>query len=164
MELLDYTSNWVKGEVTQGRIMVFIAALVIVAAFAIFKSNHEILKGTLIPLTLVIVAIGGYGSFQIFGRPGHVQKVETIYNESPEKAIGAEYEKGLKDRKIYTMIKKVWAGIIILGGILFFVFSSHYFKGLSIGISILGIAGMLLDSTLHYRLETYITNLETLIK
>jgi len=64
MELIDYTIAWVKGEVFQGKIMLAISILLLFGGIAILKSEHEILKGTLIPLGFILLIFFGYGGFQ----------------------------------------------------------------------------------------------------
>ncbi|MCP4521393.1 MAG: hypothetical protein GY827_06840 [Cytophagales bacterium] len=155
MDFIKYTTEWVKGEVFQGKIMIGIGILLLVGAIAIFKSEHEVLRGTLIPLGLIIIALLGYGGFQIAGRPAHIDKVNTIYQQNPKEAIEQEYNKAMKDNKAYSTLKPVWAGLIILSVILYFIFSSYYFKGLAIGGVALFLSLLILDTTLHYRLQGY---------
>ena len=71
MELIDHTTTWAKGDIFQGRIMFAIGIAAVIAAIAILKSNHEFMRGMLIPLALLVVVCGGYGGFLAFGRPTH---------------------------------------------------------------------------------------------
>ena len=163
MDLINFTTNWVKGEVLQGKIMLAIGIFILIAAIAILKSEHELLRGMLIPLGLIVLALIGYGSFQTFGRSAHLQKVEKVFNQEPEEAIKQEYTKAQKDHKTYSLLKKVWAVLIVISALLFFVFSSTYLKGLSIGLITLFLTTLLLDSTLHHRLLEYIKGLESIL-
>lgn len=162
MNLIDFTTTWVKAEVLQGRIMLIIGVLVLVAAIAIFRSEHTLLRGMLIPIGLIVLILLGYGGFQVTSRPSHIDKVSQLYNEAPEKALEQELTKAQNDDKTYKTLKKVWVVLIVISALLFLVFSSLYLKGLSIGLIALFLTGLMLDSTLHYRLQIYLEQLEKL--
>ena len=70
------------------------------------------------------------------------------------------FSRGEKDNNAYNRLKVVWAALLVIAvGIYFFV-STEYLKGLSIGLMIMFLGVLILDSTLHYRLEIYKTGLE----
>lgn len=164
MELLELTTNWVKGEVLQGKIMLTIGILLLIGGIYILRSDHEILRGTLIPLGLSVLALIGYGGFQTLGRPAHIPKVTELHAENPQQAIVQEYEKATNDDRVYSTLKIVWPILIVVSVILYFVFSSEYLKGLSIGLMGLFLTILLLDTTLHYRLSFYLEGLSKLVQ
>jgi hypothetical protein len=163
MNLLEHTSNWVKGEVTQGKIMVPIALILLFAVVTIWKSDQDFLRSMVIPLSLVVLAIGGYGGFQIFGRPGHVGKVQEVYDRSQQEALQMEYDKAVKDDKTYSRLKPIWAGLIIVCMILYFVFREESQQGFIIGLAVMFLSVLLLDTTLHHRLKIYLAELQNLM-
>ncbi len=163
MELLKYTSEWVEGEIFQGKIMLTIGLLILIGGIAIIKSNHELLQGALIPLGLMLMIFLGYGGYQTFGRQSQITKVTAVYEESPEKALKQEYDKALKGDKTFKTLKIVWSVLIVLSVIVYFIFSKDYFKGLAIGLMALFLTTLIVDSILHYRLETYLKGLTEMI-
>ena len=162
MDLIKYTQEWVRGEVLQGKTMVAMGLLLLIAVIFILKGDHQILRGTLIPLGLVLLILLGYGGFQIFGRPAHVTKVETIYLENQGEAINQEYSKALKDDKTYSRFKPIWAVLLVVSVILFFVFTGNYLKGLAIGLMVLFLSLLTLDTVLQDRLKIYLDGLTEL--
>ena len=163
MDLLKYTTEWVKGEIFQGKIMLGIGILLTIGSIAILKNNNEILRGTLIPLGLILIVFLGYGSYQTFGRQSYLTKVTSVYNENPENAVKQEYEKALKDVKTYKLLKTAWTILIVISVIAYSFFSKDYYKGLSIGFIGLFLTTLLVDSLLLYRLETYLKGLNEII-
>jgi hypothetical protein len=163
MNLLDYTNTWVKGEVFQGKVMLVIGVIVLIAAIAILRSDNSLLRGTLFPLGFIILIFFGYGGFQTFSRPSHINKVTEVYNENPEKAIEQELAKAQKDDRSYRNLKIVWSILIVLASLLFIIFSKDYFKGVSTGLIALFLTTLVVDSTLHYRLKIYLEQLQKLI-
>jgi len=155
MDLLEHTKIWVNGEVFQGKIMMGMGIALLIGWFAIFKSEHTLLKGSLIPLALVLVVLLGYGSMQAFYRPTHLQKVSNLYAGSPEKALEQEVQKAQKDEKAYKTLKPIWAVLIGLFLVLYFVFPSPYWKGMFLGFATLFLSLLVLDTVLHYRLDIY---------
>lgn len=161
MELIEHTTEWVRGEVLQGRTMIIIGILIAIAGVFILKSDHTILRGTLIPLGLSAAILIGYGSFQVIARPGHVQNVETKLSSDPQMAIKTEYEKAQKDHRIYSMVTNYIYPILMMIVIaLYFFYPSDQFRGIMIGCFGLFLTLIVLDSTLNYRLKTYMSALE----
>lgn len=160
MDILQYTSDWTKGDAIQGKIMLLAGAIFLVAGIFIFINNHTILKGTLIPLGLLLVILFGYGGFLSFSRPSHLTTVETGLKENAVSTIQTEYDKSMNDHKAYSNLKIVWC-FLIAGSALFYYFApSDYFKGLSIGLVTLFLTAMIVDTCLHHRLIQYISGLE----
>lgn len=163
MEIINHTTNWVKGDIFQGKIMLTIGILLLIGAVAIFKNNHPILKGTLIPIGLSVLILIGYGSYLAFSRPGHLENVKTVYAENQENAIHQEYEKASKDNKAYSTLKPIWIVLIIISALLFFVFKTDYLKGLSIGLIGLFFVALIVDTMLYYRVKPYLEALTKLV-
>jgi hypothetical protein len=162
MNLIEHTTAWVNGEVLQGKIMLSIGTLFLVAAIAIFKSEHELLKGSLIPLGLIILMLCGYGGFQVFGRPPHIQKVSEAFAHSPETAVKRELEKAQKDDRVYSKIKIIWIILLAIIAIGSLFISTDLYKGLSIGLMVMFLSMLIIDTTLHHRLQVYLNALTQL--
>lgn len=162
MNLIDHTTNWVNGEVAQGKIMLGLGIPVLIGAIMIFRSNHEFLRGSLIPLGLAVSVLCGYGGFQVFGRPPHIKVVAELEAENLSAAKEKELTKSLKDDRIYGMAKKLWAVLIIICALAFFLVSSEYFQGLAVGFMLLFVTMMFVDATLHHRLKVYLDALNQL--
>ena len=163
MELIKHTTNWVNGEVFQGKIMLALGVTVGFLAFLIIRNNNEILKGMLIPLGLITLILIGYGTMQVIVRPKHIPKVEEMYQTNPQKALETELNKAIKDDKTYSMVPYFWFAGIAIAGFMFFFTSQYYYKGLSIGLIGLFLTMLILDSTLHHRLIIYLKALKQLI-
>jgi len=156
MNLLSNTKAWVNGEVLQGKIMVAIGILVLIAFIAVMRSQQPFLKGMLIPMGLLLVVTLGYGGFQIFGRPAHLMKVEQVYQDDPKNAQSMEYKKAVKDDKAYTTAKKVWPFLIVFSALCCYILVSPYLKGLSAGLIGLFLTTLIVDTILHHRLLVYL--------
>ncbi len=160
MELLKQTAQWAQGDALHGKIMLGVGILTLIAIVFILRNDHAILKGTVIPLSLITLLGIGYGGFLSFSRPGHAKKVAELYESNPQQAVAAELEKAQRDAKAYTTIKKVWPVLIALAALMFYFVSKDYFKGLSIGLVATFLYGMILDTILHHNLQPYLEALQ----
>lgn len=163
MDLIEHTAIWVKGEVLQGRIMIVTGMALCLAGAAIFTSDNTVLKGTLPPLILVILALCGYGGYQVISRPAHTGKLTEPYRSNPHQTIKNAYTKAQNDDKTYSLLKKVWITLALLSAASFFFFSSEYVNGLSLGFAGFFLGGLVIDSFLHQRLTVYMKALENLL-
>ncbi len=129
----------------------------------IFKGNNPILKGMIIPLSLLMIINFGYGGFLAFSRPKHIQTTTEAYNQQAPQVVQSELKKALTDNKNYTTLKPIWAILIVVSVGLFFFFTKEYYKGLSLGLMILFIGFLMIDSLLHNRLKPYLNTLQELL-
>jgi hypothetical protein len=162
MELIKYTTEWVNGEVYQGKIMIFLGVFIGVLAFLILRSNHEVLRGMLIPMGLITLILIGYGSMQVIVRPNHINKVTEVNKSNPKLALENELNKALKDDKTYSIVPYFWFVGIAIAALVFFLSTQYYYKGLGIGLIGLFLTMLILDSTLHHRLMIYLKSLKEL--
>ena len=155
MDLIEHTSTWAKGDALQGKIMLFVGILLLFGVIMIFRSNHELLKGALIPLSLATLILAGYGGFLAFTRVGHLDNVKTLYAQDQAAATAQEYEKANTDLKAYSRLKPIWAIALAVLALSFFIPKSTYLQGLVLGLMALFFIALVLDTTLHHRLEPY---------
>lgn len=159
MELLKQTETWVQGEITQGRVMIVIGILLLIAGFFIWKGNDDLLKGVLIPLGLVVLLMLGVGIGLPLARKKQLAKVEIAVNENVKMAIEQEDKRMDYDKNAYRKYFISWSVLILISLILFFVFKSDYYKGLSLGLVFLGLSLFTIDATLQHRSAAYHENI-----
>lgn len=156
MDFLQGLNSWAKGDALQGKIMVGIGLLLILTLPFLFKSEYTLVKGMLIPLCLLTIANLGYGSFLLYSRPKHIEITTKLYRQNPRETTQRELSKMQTDNKSYAVIRQIWAVVIIVSVLAFFLFQNEYFKGVSLGLLCLSAAFLLLDTFLHYRLKPYL--------
>lgn len=162
MELLKHTSIWVKGEVIQGKVMLFIGGFILVAGIFAFNSNNVLLNGMVIPIYLIAFVLLAYGIMQIIVRPKHIGKVSIILKKNPNLAIENELSKATKDDKVFKLLKRIWQICIGVSIVCYFIFSKQYLQGLSIGLAGVFLNLFVLDTVLHNRLKKYLKGIKSL--
>lgn len=160
MEFSQAFQDWVKGELLQAKLMLFIGTIILLCVIYSFKSNDQFLSGLTSPLVLTVVALIGYGGFIIPDRNKRLSKIEIELNKEAAQIISEEkkkIEEGIATCKITI---KVWGVIVIAGIILFLLFSNSYYKGLAIGIIILGLSLLLIDVFIDNRAKKLYPNFD----
>jgi len=164
MDFIAYSNAWVKSEVTQGRIMIVIGILLLIALFGIFRSQHELLKGSTIPLSLLVVVLIGYGSYILYSRPAHAQESIAMYQTAKAEAIEKEKEKHINDNKAgKTLMRYVYPSFILLAALGLFFISSPYYKGMAIGIIFLFASTYIMDYGFVSRSDAFLSFLDKLV-
>ena len=164
MEFNEQISNWALGDSLQGKLMLAAGIIALIASVVIFRGENSMLKGMLIPLGLIVILGGGYGGFLSFSRPGHLINATDMYKEKPQLVIEQELVKANRDNRNYSMIIKIWPVLIVIAALLLFVFQDDFKRGLLIGVLILFVFGLIVDTFLHQRLEPYLHFLQQLSK
>ena len=163
MDFIEYINTWEKAEVLQGKIMIGISILVLVAFVAVIRSEHELLRGSLIPMVLLFALLLGYGGYIIYSRPAHAKSSIRLYEANQKDAIEKEKTKHVNDNKAgKTLIKNVYPLLIIIAGIALFFISTPYYKGMALGFLILFISANVIDYGFVSRSDGFLVFLNTL--
>jgi len=126
MDFIEYSTQWVKSEVLQGRIMVVIGILLLFAFIAIMRNGNEMMRGSLIPMALLLLVLIGYGSYILYSRPAHSKQSIALYEKSKEEALTQEVEKHISDNKAGKMLLRIYPILMLVSVIALFLVSSYY--------------------------------------
>ena len=164
MDVLQTVQVWAKGDATQCKVMLVVGILMALVVIFIFRSETPLLKGMLIPFSLMALVGLGYGGFLSFTRAAHANSVVERYETEREQVLKEELEKAERDAKAYSTVPPIWTvGIIICLGLFFFL-PGEYWKGLSLGLILMFVGVLFLDTFLHHNLEPYLEALRTASK
>ena len=157
MEFINYINAWVKSEVLQGRIMIGIGVLFLIAFIFIIRSENELLRGALIPMGLIIAVLIGYGGFILYSRPAHAKESIAMYKSNPQEAVVREMAKHTNDNKAgVPLTKYVYPALLMLSAFALFFALSPYYKGMAIGFGLLFITAFIMDSGFVSRSEAFL--------
>lgn len=163
MDFLQQLEIWAKGDALQGKLMLAIGILLSLAFIFILNGNNPLVKGMLIPLSLLILINIGYGGFLAFSRPKHIISTSKNYASNTTDTFKQELVKAKTDDKNYSTLKPIWAVLFVLSIVLYFIFTKAYYQGLSLGFMLLFLGFFLLDTFLHQRLKPYLNTLQELV-
>ncbi len=161
MGFVEYTNMWVQREVTQGRIMIGIGIVLLLVSFRIYSSQDELLRGTLIPLGLLILILVGYGGFILYDRPAHAKESIALYEESKAKAREQEKSKHSNDNKAgNNLLRYVYPALMAISAISLFFIKSPYYRGMALGFIVLFVATYIIDNGFVSRSDAFLTFLK----
>jgi len=163
MDFIEYTNNWSKLEVTQGRVMIGIGVILLIALYGIFQSQIELLKGTLIPLVILVILLVGYGGYILSSRPAHAKESIALYQKSAKEAIVKERTKHINDNKAGKILMKyVYPSLMLLSVVCLFALSNPYYKGMALGFILLSTSAYIIDNGFVSRSDAFISFLDRL--
>jgi len=158
MDFIEYANHWAKSEVIQARLMIGIGVLLLVAFIGIIKSENELLRGTLIPLSLLLIILFVYGSYILYSRPAHVKESIALYQKSEKEAITKEQTKHINDNKAgKTLLKYVYPGLMILSILALVFFQNTYYKGIALGFMLLFVSTYIIDNGFVSRSDAFLS-------
>lgn len=159
MEFIQLLQTYSKSDISQGKWMIGIAILIILpACILIIRAGNSLQKGMLIPLVLLFLMNVTYGGYLLFSKPKHLEQTEKKFQFNPQETVASELAKIQAEDKSYTTTKLVWAGLLIVSVLCYFIFRKEYLQGLSLGFSLMFTGMLLIDVFLHTRLKSYLEN------
>lgn len=156
MNFIQQLELWAKGDALQGKWMLIFGGVLIFCLIYIFKSNNPLLRGMLIPLSILMLINLGYGGFLAFYRPNHIESTILLFQKQPEETLQKELIKAQNDSKTYDILKPIWGILICICIGLFFIFSKDFYKSILLGLLVLFSGVLFVDTFLHHRLQPYL--------
>lgn len=162
MDFIEYSNSWAKSEVTQAQIMIGIGILFVAAFVGILKSEVELLRGSLLPMGVILVLLLGYGSFILYSRPAHAKESIALYQESKQEAIEQEKAKHINDNKAGKLLMKVYPALALVAIVVVMIVPTPYYKGMAIGFVLLFLTAFIMDNGFVTRSDAFLAFLDSL--
>ncbi len=156
MKFVDYTNDWAKSEVYQGKIMIGIGLFLAIAFIAIFRSENVLLRGALFPMGLLLAILLGYGCFIIYSRPAHAKVIIGVHQKSSQAAIKQEIAKHENDNKAGKLLLRIYSILMLVSVIALLFVSSPHNKGLALGFVLLFISTFIIDTGFVTRSDNFL--------
>lgn len=161
MDFIKQLNNWVKGDVIQGKIMIgFVLFFLFPAVIISIRSQNILIKGMFIPLSLLLVINLTYGGYLLLTKTKTTKEIEMGYAKNAKQTLEKELASTEKSNKSYTTFKNIWASLIIISVLLYFISNKDYLKGLSLGFIFMFFALLAVDTHFHSRLKIYYSFLQ----
>ena len=162
MDFTKYVIDWIKEEITQGKVTLIFGIIALITCFFIWKNGSELIKGMLIPLLLVTTFGIGYGSYLLIRRPIQQNTMVKSIQESPKSTFQEEETRILKELKNFIIFKIMWVTMIVFSLALIYMSSQSYYKGVALGLLILGSVLMITETVMQDRMMIYYQNIKKL--
>jgi hypothetical protein len=156
MEFIDHTLTWCRGEIFEGRMYFLFGLVILLIAIAFWKwGTSPYARGIIIPLAVVgVFSIAG-GLILNFNNQSRIVEYQKAYNENAAQFIKKEKERTEAFMKWYPHTLFGMAGLMIIGMVLFLFLDSARWKGIGLGIILLGFSVTFLDHFSEERADVY---------
>jgi len=155
MEFIEHTIAWCKGEVFEGRIILFTGILIIVSAFLFYKmGTTPYAKAIVLPLLVLGVFYSATGLAMNFSNEKRIEQFSKEYEVNKKEFIKEEKQRveNFSNWYIYTRISM---SIIIAAGIVMYFIGGTTLTSIALVLMILGFSGFALDHFSQERAKTY---------
>ena len=162
MNFFDHTLNWLKGEMSEAIIITGFGALALVSGFLLWKyAMTPYGRALVIPTLVVAVLLTGVGISMYLSNQSRVEKMRATFEEGESEFIQAEKKRVEDFQYLYTVSKVIATVSFVVAIIAFWFFKSPVFQSISIGLLVLGVAGLVIDYFSEERARIYY---ETILK
>ena len=160
MELINYTNNWIKGELFEAKLIVLFGIITIIAGFLFWKiGTTPNAKALFIPLLVVGAIYSAIGGGMLFSNPKRMTEYPELY--AKDKVEFAKMEKKrVTDFQYGYKISKIVATIFFFVTLLiFWVTKNPTWMGIGIALTYFGLAGLVIDYFSQERADIYYQNI-----
>ena len=146
MKLIEYTTQWAKGEMFEGLCIAIFGILTLFCTLIIWKYGTTInAKALVIPSLVLGLLFSAMGSFMVYSNNNRIAEFETAYQENPMEFTQLEKTR-VEEFQILYPISLAISAVFFLVTLLAFVFSkSPTFHAIGIALSVFGLALIIID-------------------
>ncbi|QBQ41624.1 hypothetical protein E2P86_10885 [Sphingobacterium psychroaquaticum] len=156
MNLIDYTTNWIKGELFEARLIVAFGILTITAGFLFWKiGTTPNAKALLIPLLVVGTIYSAIGGGMLYSNPKRMIELPQKYERDKIEFTKSE-KKRVDDFQYGYKVSKIVATIFFtLTLIIFWTTKNPIWMGIGIALTYFALAGLVIDYFSQERAAIY---------
>jgi len=146
MKLIEYTTQWAKGEMFEGMCIAVLGILTLICTLIIWKYGTTVnAKALVIPTLVIGLLFTAMGSFMVYSNNNRIAEFESAYyNNSTE--FAQKERTRVEEFQILYPISLVISAVCFLVTLLAFVFSKNpTFHAIGIVLSVFGVALIIID-------------------
>ncbi|MAX71178.1 MAG: hypothetical protein CMC76_08770 [Flavobacteriaceae bacterium] len=156
MNFYQHTNNWIKGELFESKLIIAFGILTVIIGVLIWKmGNTPNSKALLLPLVITGGIYSAIGGNMLYSNQKRIVEMQQNFQENQTEFVQAE-KKRVEDFQYQYKISKVVATVFFIATILIFWFTKNpTWQGIGIGLSLFGLAGLLVDYFSEERASIY---------
>jgi len=161
MDIFQHTTDWIKGELFEGKLVVFFGIITCICAFLFYKiGTTPNAKALLWPLLIVGFMFIGIGGGMLYSNSKRLVEFPKAYRENPKSFVESEKERVEAFTKWYPTTRYVFATLGVLGIVVFLFWNKPIGRAIGIALLLMTIATYVVDYFSEERAENYYQNLE----
>lgn len=156
MNLIDYTTNWIKGELFEAKLIVAFGIITITAGFLFWKiGTTPNAKALFIPLLVVGAIYAAIGGGMLYSNPKRMIELPQKYEQNKVEFAKSE-KKRVDDFQYGYKVSKIVATIFFaLTLIVFCTTKDPTWMGIGIALTYFALAGLVVDYFSQERADVY---------
>lgn len=161
MDFFAHTTNWIKGELFESKLILAFGITSAMLGFLFWKiGTTPNAKAMLLPLVIVGGIYSAIGSNMLISNQKRLHGMKQSYEQNESNFIQRE-KKRVESFQYQYVISKAVATIFFIATVLIFWFTkSPVWQGAGIGLSLFGLAGLIVD---HFSQERALIYYQKLI-
>lgn len=160
MDIFQHTTDWIKGELFEGKLVLLFGILTCVSAVLFYKiGTTPNAKAMLWPLLIAGFMFIGIGGGMLYSNPKRLSEFPKAYKENPKAFIESEKERVEAFTKWYPTTRYVFAALGILGIVLFLFWDKPIGRAIGIALLLMTIATYVVDYFSEERAAIYYKHL-----
>lgn len=156
MELIQHTTNWIKGELFEAKLIVAFGIVTVIAGFLFWKvGTTPNAKALFIPLLVVGAIYSSIGGGMLYSNPKRMVELPQLYKQ--DKVEFAKLEKKRVDdfQYGYKVSKIVATVFFLLTLLIFWTTKNPTWMGVGLALTYFAIAGLVVDYFSQERADIY---------
>lgn len=161
MDIFQHTTDWIKGELFEGKLVLLFGILTCFSAIIFYKiGTTPNAKAMLWPLLVTGFMFIGIGGGMLYSNPKRLNEFPKVYKENPKAFVKSEKERVQAFTKWYPTTRYVFAVLGILGIVLFLFWDKPIGRAIGISLLLMTIATYVVDHFSEERAHTYYQELK----
>ncbi|MEW4924419.1 hypothetical protein [Algibacter sp. 2305UL17-15] len=156
MKFIDYTNQWIKGELFEARLIVAFAFIIIVIALLFYYlGSTPSAKALVFPLLLVGILFLGIGGGMLYSNPKRSTEYAQLFGQNETEFIKTEKERVEKFSSWYPITRWIMAGLGVLGIGIFIFWETPIGRAIGIALILTMLATYVVDHFSEERANMY---------
>ena len=146
MELIDYTTKWVTGEIMEDLAMIVGGVICLLLSLVAWRwGTSESARAIILPLIVVAVLLIGLGGSLAYSNHTRQKQFVEQYQESPEKFLESEKTRVAEFMKIYPQTIIVSAVMMVIAICVFAFCSTPWLRASALALILVALAALTID-------------------
>lgn len=156
MELIQYTHDWIKGELFESKLITLVSiTLIVIALLFYFFGNTPNAKAMLFPLIIVGIIFTSVGVGMLNNNLKRTDKFNLAYQNSPQEFASSEKARCEVFMPWYSTSRWIVSALGILGILIFVFWSAPIGRAIGISLILITLMAFVVDHFSEERANIY---------
>lgn len=156
MNFFQHTATWIEGEIFEATLFGFIGLAWIIIALLLWKmGGTPNAKAMFLPLLFIGMLLGVNAIFGVRNNNQRMDQLQLLHDQDPVAFAHLEKERVEGFQGLFTMTQYIALFAFAFTIAVFFLTENAHWRSVGIGLSILGITGLIIDLFAKERADTY---------